>query len=230
MKNSLINGILCFFFILSLWIITAVEFDVNFPKFRVVFDDSLIDTINRVLINLAYGYCVSFITYLFTVVIPNRRRSKIASRIIIKSAIDYYNKLVVDFLVIFSCAGNNRINENKHVVAYKKEMLNSKYADYLIKNVSTNSTPDDLINRIKNLKDGYNLFIRNTIDFEQYLSDDSLKIISEIIDSNWMDNLSIMIETLSEHNKQYFQDNFWFDEFNKHICSISKFKNKMKLI
>lgn len=228
MGNRFINRVLWFLFMFGLWIIIAVEFDISFLKVSTIFDDSLLNTMNKVLINIAYGYCVSFITYFITVIIPNKKRSKIASRIIIKSATDYYNKLVVDFLVLFTCAENNRVDENEYVIAYKKEKLNFKHADYLIKNTSSNSTPDDLINRMRHLKIGYNLFIRNTIDFEQYLSDDSLNIISEIIESNWAYSLSIMIDALSEHNKQYFQDEVLFDEFSKHICSMSKLKNEIK--
>ncbi len=169
--NKIVTSAIIILCVLSLLTIFCVEFEFQLIKINAARITCL--KINRICLNLSYGYCASFIMYVLTVYIPQFQRKKIYKPLLVSIIDDYYYRSMFQYFLYCTDKNSNIpfAKDDKYLKNYCGKM-DQKFGKENIMNgqLSTKS----FVKRadiLKTLSEVNRSFNHSIIPYEEYLTD-----------------------------------------------------------
>lgn len=222
-SRKTIENILIFGFILSLISIVCIKFEV--VSISANLSPRTISNINDVLLNLSYGYFVSFITYYLTVLIPEKQRQRKASFLLINDINNYQNCLITTILSLREIFGIYDFDKNKYVKDYIKEH------DLIFKAIESqikSNKESFIISRINSLNNKYSTLTNKFIILEKSIPDDIYDSFLSILNGEIGIFISFLNEDPTLNSLKIKFNNDCINIFNDHIKAIGEIRDSLK--
>jgi hypothetical protein len=214
--------------ILSIWGIFSIGIGIipliNIPKIPADFCLKL----NDVYLNLSYSYIIGFVIYTLTVLLPEYKRKEKYLPLIENIVNDTYSKFLHNYYMFAVGNDDLKLNSDEEISMKNiRQTLDEKYTHSTLEFITKKIDYKNRGAMIKGFQDYYEIFIKEMIPIENFLSAEQVQIFNQIRQSKTLEHLESEYLLLKEHRPDKNIDSKVFKTLNEHIYLLERLKNDL---